>query len=429
MNVTVLGLWHLGCVTAACCAEHFAVTGLDFDADLVRMLELAMPISEPGLDDLAKARVAAGALHFASDPRTACAGADVLWVCDDTPVDDDDIADTEFVFQRIGKCLPHLPPAAIILVSSQLPVGSCARLEREFSGRVFAYSPENLRLGKALEVFRHPERVVIGVRDENAKEQLGALFAPFSANLLWMSPESAEMTKHAINSFFAASITFTNELARLCERIGADAKQVEQGMKSEPRIGPRAYVAPGGAFAGGTLARDVRFLVELAEREREPVSVLPAILQSNAEHRRWTLRTLETALPDFRGATVAILGLPYKPGTDTLRRSSAIDLCRALLAQGSRVRAFDPAVKALPAELHAVELCTDAPGAMAGADAVVIGTEWPEFRQLDWPRALGLMRRALVIDASRFVLAAVERIPGVEYRAVGVAAHRSTREG
>ena len=383
MNVTVLGLWHLGCVTAACCARRYRVVGLDFDAaNIARLNQGQAPLSEPGLNELLAAGLASKKLSFTADPQIACAKADVLWLCYDTPVNDNDESDVDFVLANLRRALPHLPPGALVLISAQLPVGTCRRLETEFPRFHFAYSPENLRLGRAIDAFEKAERVVVGVRNDAKKPLLEKLFAPFTPQILFMRTESAEMVKHALNSFLALSITFINEVARLCEHVGADAKEVSAGLKSEPRIGPKAYLGPGGPFAGGTLARDVVTLTKLAAAKGEKISVIPAVKQSNDLHRGWMFRRLQSRLGNLRGKTVAVLGLTYTVNTDTLRRSAAVELCRDLLAAGADVRAFDPAVKQLPAELAPVRLAAQIADAVKGADAAVVCTEWPEFRRL-----------------------------------------------
>jgi UDPglucose 6-dehydrogenase len=258
MNVTVLGLWHLGCVTAACSAKQFSVIGLDFDAaNIARLNRGHAPLSEPGLDELLAIGLASKKLSFTADPKIACPKADVLWLCYDTPVNEDDESDVDFVLANLRRALPHLPPGMLVLISSQLPVGTCKKLETEFPRFHFAYSPENLRLGRALDAFERAERVVVGIRNDTKKALIEKLFAPFTPQILFMCTESAEMVKHALNAFLALSITYINEIARLCELTGADAKEVSAGLKSEPRIGPKAYLGPGGPFAGGTLARDV----------------------------------------------------------------------------------------------------------------------------------------------------------------------------
>jgi UDPglucose 6-dehydrogenase len=420
MKITVLGLWHLGSVTAACCAKHFQVTGLDFDAATVTQLRQGQaPLHEPGLNELLAEGIKSGNLSFTTDPKNACANAEVLWVTYDTPVNNNDESDVAFVLTNIRRVLPHLPTTALVLISAQLPVGTCAQLEKEFPQFQFACSPENLRLGKAIDAFEKAERVIVGVRNASVKPLLEKLFAPFTSLVLFMRTESAEMVKHALNSFLALSITFINEIARLGEHLGADAKEISAGMKSDPRIGSKAYLAPGGPFAGGTLARDVVTLTKLARSKNENVSVIPAIKQSNDAHRTWAFRQLQSRLGDLTSKTVAVLGLAYTPNTDTLRRSAAIELSQQLLAAGAKVIAFDPVVKSLPPELKPISLATDISGALQNADAAVICTEWPQFRQADWARIIPQMHSQIIIDPNRFLEKELKNIAGVEHLSVG----------
>jgi len=420
MNLTVVGLWHLGCVTAACCARHFNVTGLDFDPAIVAQLCAGRaPIFEPGLNERLAAGLAARQLQFTTAPKTACAGADVLWLTADTPVNDQDESDVNSVLATLRACLPHLPKGALVLISSQLPVGTCRALETEFPEFHFACSPENLRLGRALEAFEQAERVVVGLRGPAKRPLLEKLFAPFTPRILFMRTESAEMVKHALNSFLAVSITFINEVARLCELVGADAAEVSTGLKNDARIGPKAYLGPGGPFAGGTLARDVVTLARLGAAHDEPLCLIPAIKQSNDQHRGWAYQRLRARLGDLRGKTIAILGLVYTPNTDTLRRSTAVELCRKLLEAGATVHAFDPVVAELPPELAQVQLARDLPAALAGAHAAVIGTDWPEFRKVAWADLLCSMGRPLLVDPNRFLEKELKNLDGVEHLSVG----------
>ena len=418
--IAVLGLWHLGSVTAACCAKHFTTTGLEFDEAVIKKLKAGKaPLLEPGLDDLISAGMASKKLSFTTDAKSACANASVLWLCYDTPVNDNDESDVAFVLERLRSALGHLAPQALVLISSQLPVGTCARLEKEFPQFSFAYSPENLRLGKAIDSFEKADRVVVGFRDESKKELLQKLFGPFTQQILFTRTESAEMVKHALNSFLALSITFINEIARLCEHVGADAKEVSAGLKSEPRIGPRAYLGPGGPFAGGTLARDVVSLTKLAETKGETISVIPAIKQSNDLHRGWAYSRLESGLGDLKGRKICVLGLTYTTNTNTLRRSAAVELCRRLLDAGAIVTAFDPAVNSLPAELEAVSLAAGVSEGVGGADAVAVCTEWPQFRQAGWPQIVPHMRGRMFVDANRFLENELKGIAGVKLYSVG----------
>lgn len=432
MRVVVQGLWHLGTVTAACLAEQgHHVAGLDRDAATVEGLRAGrLPVSEPGLEDLVRRNVAAGRLEFGADVASV-AGADLVWVAYDTPVDAEDRADVEFVVREVEAIFPHLRDGALVLVSSQLPVGSVARLERAFAAARpgvsvdFACSPENLRLGKAIQVFTEPDRVVVGARGERSRARIGELLAPITQRIEWMSVESAEMTKHALNAFLAVSVTFANELAAVCERVGADAKEVERGLKTESRVGPRAYLAPGAAFAGGTLARDVAFLDALARRHGLEIPLVSAVRPSNEFHKGWALRHV----PPGAGVPVAVWGLTYKPGTDTLRRSSSVETCLALAARGARVRAFDPAIRALPPELAGkIELCGSALDAARGAAALVVATEWPEFREVDLAEAVRAMAGRTIVDANRFLAGRAAGLD-VDYHAVGAPAAEVSRGG
>jgi UDPglucose 6-dehydrogenase len=428
--IGVVGLWHLGSVTAACLAGvGYDVLAVDPNGSVVEELAHGRPpISEPGLAELVASTT--GRLRFSADPRTL-AEASCAWVTFDTPVDDEDRADVEWVLRQTEQLLAQLPGDALVIVSSQLPVGSVAALQgrcaaiRGSDDLRFACVPENLRLGGALEAFRAPDRFVAGVRCERDRAELEQLLAPFGAEIVWMRVESAEMTKHALNGFLATSVAFINEVAAICEAVGADAAEVSRGLKSERRIGPRAYLAPGDAFAGGTLARDVSFLRALAEQHGLPDEVFAGVAHGNIAHKAWAQRKLlalvggEAALS---AATVAIWGLTYKPGTDTLRRSSAVELCRWLVGIGASVRAHDPAVKCLPADLaEGVRLCETPQAAAKGASALVVCTAWPQYRAVPAAWLLSELETPLVIDAAGFLVGSLGGESGLRYVQVGSA--------
>lgn len=427
MKVCVQGLWHLGSVTAACLAKvGHDVTGLDADAATIEKLAQGKaPLFEPGLDDLLQAGIANGKLKFSTSPALALGGAEVLWVAFDTPVNDEDQADVAFVQGQIQAALPFLADGAVVLVSSQMPVGSIRKLEAFAQQNLpdknlgFACSPENLRLGKALDVFLKPDRIVVGVRNGRMRQVLEKLLSPITDKVEWMSVESAEMTKHAINAFLATSVTFANEIAAICELVGADAKEVERGLKTEARIGPKAYVSPGGPFAGGTLARDIAFLGIESQAHKLATPLLSAVRPSNDEHKNWVRRKLQQQFGTLSGVTIAIWGLTYKPGTDTLRRSLAVELCDWLLEQGAKVRVYDPAVKQLPEHWAGkVTHCTTALDAVMDANALVVGTEWPEFKQSASDLSAKAQPGLVVVDANRHLQAQVLQ-SGFNYVAVG----------
>ncbi len=420
MNVVVLGLWHLGCVTAACAAKFESVIGLDFGPGVVAQLRKGKPpLFEPGLAELINEGVQSGSLAFSDDSAIACRDADLLWICYDTPVDDNDAADLAPVIDGIERCVPHLRPGTLILISSQIPAGTCRALEVRFSDHRFAYSPENLRLGKALSIFMNADRIILGVRKEDDAKELEPLLTNFTQNLIAVRTESAEMIKHAINSFLASSIAFMNEVSRVCELVGADAKEVERGLKSEPRIGPGAYLSPGGPFAGGTLARDIVALTKIGQEQGEPLVLVPAIKLSNDQHKLWAIQKLREELGELSGKKIAILGLTYKPGTDTLRRSLAIELCRELLKAGANVRAYDPIVEKLPDDLANITLSQNLEEVVTDAIAAVVCTEWPQIRDADWDAIFAKTKDLLFVDANGFLATAVGNRPGVTYRQVG----------
>jgi UDPglucose 6-dehydrogenase len=436
LKVCVVGLWHLGTVTAACLASGgHQVVGLDFDNTVIEALQAGEPpLFEPGLGDLVKQGLAKRNLSFTTDVATALSGAEVVWVAYDTPVDEHDRADVEFVFAQINKLFPHLESGTLVLISSQLPVGTTRRLEHAYAETYpakavsFAYSPENLRLGKAIEVFTNPDRVVVGLRSSddksvvNDKERVIGLLQPFISRIEWMSVESAEMTKHALNAFLATSVAFINEVATLCEQAGADAKEVERGLKSEMRIGPNAYLNPGAAFAGGTLARDVTFLERVGAEHNQPTQILSAVLASNLNHRTWVHRKLQSLLGHLRDQKVAVWGLTYKPGTNTLRRSDSVELCEWLTSQGAVVQAHDPAIQVLPDKLAERFILSRTPiAALEGATALVLATGWPEYKTLDAETIVSAMRAPIVIDPNRFLEKTLGSDSRIRYATVGKA--------
>jgi len=411
MKVCVFGLWHLGSVTSACLARlGQPVVGLDFDAKVINDLNQGRaPLHEPGLNELILENVNAGRLSFTTDAASALKGADFVWVAFDTPVDEDDCADIGFLEKNMKKIVKYCKTGSKVIISSQAPVGFTAKMEKLFSrlgpGKkiYFASSPENLRLGKAIQVFCEPDRIVVGTRTHADIKEFAPLFSLISDKIEWMSTESAEMTKHAINAFLAASVSFANEIALLCERVGADAKEVERGLKTEARIGPKAYLGAGTAFSGGTLARDIGFLTELSRKYLLPSHLIKAVKVSNDFHRHWVKNKCAEVLGSLKNKKLAILGLTYKPGTDTLRRSFAVALARSLKAEGALIRGFDPMVKA--AGFGAAKIITlsgSVKEAINDAKVIIVATQWPEFTKLS-PDVVTAMEGKIIIDPNGFI--------------------------
>jgi UDPglucose 6-dehydrogenase len=427
MKICVQGLWHLGSVTAAALSSiGHEVIGLDLDAAAVAGLKNGnAPIFEPGLDALLSSGIDSAHLRFIDHPAEIPADIELLWVAFDTPVNDDDVADVEFVIAQACAALTHLPMGCTVLVSSQLPVGSVRRFEAAAAELCpvmhlgFAASPENLRLGKALEVFLKPDRIIVGARHMRDRERIARMLEPIEAHIEWMSVESAEMTKHAINSFLATSVVFANEIASLCELEGADAKEVERGLKSDQRIGPKAYLGPGGAFSGGTLARDIEFLKAISQRRQLRIPMLESVKTSNDAHKNWVRRRLVALLPTLNEVPVTVWGLTYKAGTDTLRRSLAVELCDWLLDQGAKLTVHDPVVNSLPEEWQGrVERSNDALQALSGSRVLIVGTEWPAYLEVSAAQAAGAAPGLLVLDANRFLSEWMAE-PGLIHAAVG----------
>jgi UDPglucose 6-dehydrogenase len=427
MNVCVLGLWHLGSVTSACLSSvGHKVTGLDFDLNLINDLNNGKaPIFEPGLNNLLERGIYKKNLLFTSKIDEATKDCDVLWVTYDTPVDKDDCADFQYVIKQVQLVLPFLKEKSTILVSSQMPVGSIKDLELFAKNNFpkhdfgFAYSPENLRLGNALEVFLNPDRIVIGFRSNYDQIKIKELLNPITDNLVFMSIESAEMTKHAINAFLATSVTFANEIAIICELVGADAKEVEKGLKTEQRIGPKAYLSPGAAFSGGTLARDITFLAKIANNKSLTLPLIKSIKESNNEHKNWVKKRLLKKFTNLSGIRIAIWGLTYKPCTNTLRRSLSVELCNWLLEQGVFLHVHDPAVDKLPSEWTTnVTRYNHPEESIQYADAIVVATEWPEYREISLNKLSSLKNSILMVDSNRF-LQKFSGVDMIEYAAVG----------
>lgn len=411
MTVGVSGLWHLGCVLCASWAElGHRVLGFDLDGQLLQNLrEGRPPIYEPGLE----AALAHEKLSWAAsiDDLAQC---EVVFIAIDTPVDDEDRSLTACLEEQMALLAPRLPDGALVMVSSQSPVGFCRKLRRLLQDHnptlELAYSPENLRLGEALRCYREPGTVVIGAATAEVAERCRQLFAPIQAELLCMSLESAEMAKHGINTYLAMSIVYTNELANLCEETGADVSQVVQVMKNDPRIGGRAYLEPGVGFSGGTLGRDLRVLGGIGGAFFED------LWQRNASRKDHIVKRLGSVA----GKQIGVLGLTYKPGTSTLRRSLPLAVVCDLQAAGARVRAYDP--KADLSELPAgvtVDGADSPLEAARGAEILLLLTAWPEFLELHWASLAVVMADKVVFDCKNCLNRAALEQAGLTYLSLG----------
>ncbi len=427
MRVAVFGIWHLGTVTASCLAHlGFRVIGVETDAARLAALSSGVPpLYEPGLAELMGREIATGRLRFAADPATAVAEADVVVFAEDVPVNDTDEPDVSTLLRTAGAIAPHLQDGTTLVVMSQVPVGTCALIQRAVeeagSGKIdVAYCPENLRLGAAIERFLRPDMVVIGADSPQAKVCMERLYGGIQAPKVVMDVRSAEMTKHALNALLATATSFGNELGALCERLDVDAVKVIEAIRMDRRIGRGLPLLPGPPFAGGTLARDLQVLRRLASSSGVPVPLLEGVIAVNETQKQLVLRRLEDVLGDLAGRRIAILGLTYKAGTSTTRRSMALELIRALIDDHADVVAYDPkADVSETTQSPRFRRAANAYAAVQEADAVVIMTDWPEFVALDLHALRAAMRGTVLIDTRNMLDPAMAADAGLAYYGVG----------
>jgi UDPglucose 6-dehydrogenase len=427
-RICVVGLWHQGSVLAACFAElGHDVVGVDADAEVIASLRDGRPpLHEPGLPELLAEGVAAGRLDFTTEFETAVPGADLVYLSLDTPVGPGDTSDLDAVLAAARRIGESGQGDLVLCVTAQVPVGTSEALAHEVEtlldgGRCqVVYVPEFLRLGTAIDSFRNADRFLIGADDAELAERVAALYRPLGRPVEIMDMRSAEMTKHACNAFLAASISFINEIADLCEETGADVGRVAEGMKLDRRIGPHAFLSAGLGFAGGTLGRDLRVLQAVGRRAGRATALTDAVIAVNASRAGLVSELLCRLHGSLEGTRVAMLGLTYKPGTSTMRRSVALEIARELTSKGAAVQAYDPGADL--SELDGpvpFQVCEDAASAAEGADALVVTTAWPEFRDLDLTALRPRMRRADLIDTQNLFDPAAVAASGWAYYGVG----------
>lgn len=342
MKIGVAGLWHLGVMYAVGFAElGHEVIAYDPNPEAIKGLSRGdLLVFEPRLREMLLRNIEGGNLYF-TNQELEMENSDLLVLAYDTPVDDEDNADVDYVISEFTRIVEKLETETPILISSQLPVGSSDLIEKIMKksgnrGNVIVH-PENLRLGRAIDSFFKPERIVAGTTDGKSDPIVINAFNGIDAPIVWMSRRSAEVTKHAINAFLATSVTFMGELSEICELVGADAKEVEIGLKSDPRIGARAYLSPGLGFAGGTLARDVRKLSNLQNEIRSAPAIFTSLLESNRHNNAWVSRTLDKLAGHKVGLRICFWGVSYTDNTDTLRRSAIYELMQKLASEGARI--------------------------------------------------------------------------------------------
>ncbi len=404
-KICVIGLWHLGCVYSACLARNANVVAYDPDQKTVESLRRGIPpIYEPGLNEEIADAVGKGRLSFASSMKEALESATVVWFTFDLPVGNDDKSDMSVLAKAYAEMLSLKPELEMIIVSSQVPVGTCRKLLKQGKaagvGAPVCYIPENLRLGKAIECFFGQERLVLGVSDDGARAGLEKLLEKVPGERMYMDLESAEMSKHAMNAYLAMMVSFSGEISDICESCGANAARVMETLRKERRVSPNAPLMPGLGFGGGTLARDVQALREAGKRGKARTFVLDATMDANEHRKSYVTRRLEEALGKLEGKNISFLGITYKAGTNTLRRSFVLDMVPKLKQMGVRLKAYDPFVKMGIDGLPELEVCQDVESLFKGADAVVLATPWKDFAGLDFARLCSLMRTPVIIDGT-----------------------------
>jgi UDPglucose 6-dehydrogenase len=423
----IAGEWHQALVlSAAFAALGHDVRGLvSDDATAAALMAGRLPIHEPGLEEYVQRGVGAGLLEFTASPERGLEGADFVYLAIDTPVADNDAPELESLFAAADMIGEALRSDATLVVTAQVPVGTSERLAERVAERSnrrvrVAYVPEFLRLGEAMKTFFEADRFIIGCDDAELSASLAALYAPLGGSVLQMDVRSAEMTKHASNAFLAASISFANEIAALCEVTGADVARVTAGMKLDRRIGPHAFLSAGLGFAGGTLGRDVRALQVLGRSGGVETPLCDAVMEVNTARARYVPNELRRLMGSLAGRRVAILGMTYKPGTSTVRRSLSLEIMRALAAKGVALTAYDPlADLSEVADPPPFSRAEDPYGAACDADAVVLVTGWADLDLLDFERVRRQMRGSLFIDAGNALEPEVVRAAGLTYVAPG----------
>lgn len=441
MQVTVIGTGYVGLVSGATFAElGHTVTCVDVDQVKIDNLRNGeIPIYEPGLEQLVRNNQQAGRLQFTTRLADALQDNEIVFVAVGTPQREDGSADLKYVFQVVDQIRDTASTSQVVVVKSTVPVGTNARVaERLNAGspvvHYAASNPEFLREGLAVSDSLNPDRVVVGVRDEIARQKLEQLYQPFldqEVPLLVMSPESSEMTKYVANCILATRLSYINEMANMCEAVDADVEQVRQGIGYDPRIGFR-FIAPGAGYGGSCFPKDVRAMMALAREKAMPMTMLAAVDEINERQKRRTFEKLVQLLDgETRGKTLAVWGLAFKPETDDIREAPALTVIEHALDAGMDVRVFDP--QAMPnVQTRFGDVLTYAATkeeAAHAADALVIVTEWQEFSQADLAGLAQNMRGQVVVDGRNLFEPNEVAQAGLIYASVGRATARPATEG
>lgn len=435
MNIAIVGTGYVGLVSGTCFAEMgIDVTCVDIDPLKIERLQRGdIPIYEPGLDEMVKRNVEAGRLHFTTDLTTCLDDVEVVFSAVGTPPDEDGSADLQYVLAVARTFGQHIKKFTILVTKSTVPVGTAqkvrAAVQEELDKRgvhvdfEVASNPEFLKEGAAIKDFMSPDRVVIGVESERAKEILSKLYRPFLMNnfrVYFMDIPSAEMTKYAANAMLATRISFMNDIANLCDLVGANVDMVRKGIGSDSRIGSK-FLYPGCGYGGSCFPKDVKALAKTAKEYGYTMGVIEAVEQVNEHQKEIVVTKLAQCLGDLKGKVVAVWGLAFKPETDDMREAPALVVIDRLQQQGATVKVYDPvAMDECRRRIgNTVVYGNDMYDVVKDADAVVLLTEWKEFRMPNWKEVHRLMRQAVVIDGRNIYLKEELQAEGFTYRAIG----------
>ena len=431
MRVTMIGAGYVGLVSGACFADFgHQVVCVDKDASKVAALNRGeIPIFEPGLDDLVESNMRQGRLEFATETARV-KDADAVFIAVGTPSRrGDGHADLSYVYEAVREIAPLLSSKAVVVTKSTVPVGTGDEIERILrelrrdADIQVVSNPEFLREGAAIQDFKHPDRIVVGTDDARARTVLADVYRPLYLNaapIIYVSRRTAELIKYAANAFLATKITFINEIADLCEQVGADVQEVSRGIGLDNRIGGK-FLHAGPGFGGSCFPKDTSALLKTAQDYGVALRIVETVSAVNEQRKRAMARKVVTALDgSVRGKTVAVLGLTFKPNTDDTRDSPAIPLITALQDLGATVRGYDPAgMEQAKPLLPTVTYCNSAYSAAEGADAVVIATEWEQFRALDLQRLKGVMAQPVIVDLRNIYRPDEMKRANFRYLAVG----------
>src|SRR3989344_214556 len=431
MRIAVVGLWHLGEVVSVGLAElGHTVLAIDEDTKVVGNLKRGIPpLPEKDIAERIVRHLKDGSLSFSTDVR-GVKDCDAIFLTHDTPVDENDESDIESLRRSSALLSKYMKDDALFVVMSQVPVGTTKKLlesikkhNPKFTGEA-VYVPENLQLGKALACFLSPERVVIGAETESAFLKLDTIIARVKCPRIRMNIASAEITKHALNSFLATSLSFIYNISDVCEIAGGDVTDVARALRSDPRIGEPAYLDSSLGFSGGTLMRDLRTLSKFAKKNKKPLAVIDGVLQTNINRRKILIGRLRRLLPTpLSKATIGILGVTYKPGTSTLRRSLALELIGMLRKEKAKIHVFDPQASATEFKKETgLQLSETAEKASRGCHALLLVTAWPEFKDLPLKKIQKAMSPPyLLLDTRNFLKTEEKNIreAGFLYQGIG----------